>query len=188
MSPWEIVAVVLALVYLILAIREHVGCWPAAIVSAGIYFVLMFQAGLYMLSGLQIFYIVMAFYGWYCWRHGSGANGELEISSWPLRRHVAPLLAILAATLVSGYLLSTRTDASMPYLDSLVSWGAIVSTWMVARKVIQNWHYWFVIDAISVYMYFSRGLLLTALLFVLYMVLIVIGLRQWRRHLDAVPA
>jgi len=186
MSPWEVVAVVLALVYLILAIREHVGCWPAAIVSAGIYFVLMFRAGLYMISGLQIFYVAMAFYGWYSWRHG-GANGELQISSWPLRRHLAPLSAILVTTLLSGYLLDAFTDAAMPYLDSLVSWGAIVSTWMVARKVIQNWHYWFVIDTISVYMYYSRGLLLTALLFVLYLVLILIGLRQWRRHLNAVP-
>lgn len=188
MSLWEVGAVVLALAYLMLAIREHLACWPAAILSAGIYLVLMFQAGLYMISALQVFYIAMAIYGWYSWKHGAGAGGKLGISSWPLRRHVAPLTLILLTTLVSGHLLKTYTDAAMPYLDSLVSWGAIFSAWMVARKVIQNWHYWFVIDLVSVYMYFSRGLYLTALLFIVYLVLIVIGLRQWRKHLDAAPA
>jgi len=185
MSPWEVAAVVLALTFLVLAIREHVACWPAAIVSAAIYFVLMFRAGLYMISGLQIFYVAMAFYGWHSWKHGGAGGRELAISSWPLRRHVAPLASILFATLVSGYLLGLYTDAAMPYLDSLVSWGAIFSTWLVARKVIQNWHYWFAIDSISVYLYFTRGLYLTAILFVLYLVLVVVGLRQWRRRLHA---
>jgi nicotinamide mononucleotide transporter len=73
----------------------------------------------------------------------------------------------------------------MPYLDSFTTWGAIVTTWMVARKIIQNWHYWFIIDSVSVYLYVSRGLWLTSLLFVLYLVLIVIGYREWRKSMDA---
>jgi nicotinamide mononucleotide transporter len=73
----------------------------------------------------------------------------------------------------------------MPYLDSFTTWGAIVTTWMVARKIIQNWHYWFIIDSVSVYLYTSRGLWLTALLFVLYLVLIVIGYREWRKSMEA---
>ena len=76
----------------------------------------------------------------------------------------------------------------MPYIDSFTTWAAIVTTWMVAKKIIQNWHYWFVIDSVSVYLYVSRGLWLTALLFVLYLVLIVIGYRAWRKSMDAVRA
>ena len=188
MSPWEVGAVLLALAYLVLAIQENILCWLAALISTCIYLVLMFQAGLYMESALQIFYIVMAVYGWYSWKHGEEPGEELHISSWPLRRHFFPVGLILLASLVSGYLLTTYTGAKMPYLDSFVSWGAIFSTWMVARKIIQNWHYWFVIDSVSAYLYFSRGLYLTALLFVLYLVLIVIGLREWRKHLDAAAA
>jgi nicotinamide mononucleotide transporter len=188
MSPWEIAAVLLALAYLVLAIREHVACWLAAILSTAIYLVLMFHARLYMESALQLFYLAMAVYGWYSWKHGAKPGEDLRVSSWPLRRHVLPVLMILAAGALSGYLLSQHTSAAMPYLDSLVSWGAIVATWMVARKIIQNWHYWFVIDSISVYLYLNRGLYLTALLFVLYLLLIVIGLRQWKKHLDAAPA
>ena len=188
MSGWEIAAVLLALAYLVLAIREHVACWIAAIFSTGIYVVLMSQAGLYMESALQFFYIAMAVYGWYSWTHGDGPGHELRVSSWPLSRHVIPLSLILLATLLSGYLLDRHTEAAMPYLDSFTTWGAIVTTWMVARKVLQNWHYWFIIDSLSVYLYINRGLYLTALLFMVYLVLIVIGYRAWRRSFEEAHA
>jgi nicotinamide mononucleotide transporter len=183
MSPWEVLAVVLAIVYLVLAIRESIACWIAAILSTSIYIVLMFEVGLYMESALQFFYIAMAVYGWWSWRGGDGTDHELKVSSWPLARHAVPLSLIMVATLLSGYLLGSFTEAAMPYLDSFTTWGAIVTTWMVARKILQNWHYWFVIDSLSVYLYISRGLYLTAMLFVLYLVLIVIGYRQWRKNL-----
>ena len=185
MSGWEIVAVVFALIYLVLAIRENSACWIAAIVSTSIYIVLMFQVGLYMESALQLFYIAMAVYGWYSWTHGPGPDHKLPVISWLPRQHIGPLAAILILTVCSGFALSNLTDAAMPYLDSFTTWGAIVTTWMVARKVIQNWHYWFVIDLISVYLYASRGLYLTALLFVLYLVLIIIGYRQWRSSMQS---
>ncbi len=188
LSLWEVSAVVLALAYLVLAIRENIACWLAAIFSTGIYGVLMFQAGLYMESALQVFYIAMAFYGWYSWKHGAEPDHDLRISSWPLRHHIVPLLLILLATLTSGYLLTAFTRAAMPYLDSFTTWGAVFATWMVARKIIQNWHYWFIIDSVSVFLYLNRGLYLTALLFVLYLLLIVMGLRQWRKSQDATPA
>ena len=185
MSPWEMAAVLLALAYLVLAIRENIACWFAAILSTSIYIVLMYQAGLYMESALQVFYIAMAIYGWYSWKHGKGPEHKLPVSSWPLSRHFVPLVLILLFTLGSGFLLSRYSDAAMPYLDSFTTWGAIVTTWMVARKIIQNWHYWFIIDSVSVYLYISRGLWLTALLFILYLVLIVIGYREWRKSMDA---
>ncbi len=185
-SAWEIAAVLLALIYLVLAIRENIACWLAAILSTSIYIVLMYQAGLYMESALQLFYIAMAVYGWYNWRRGEGPANKLPVSSWPLNRHVVPLVLILLLTLASGFALSRYSDAAMPYIDSFTTWAAIVTTWMVAKKIIQNWHYWFVIDSVSVYLYVSRGLWLTALLFVLYLVLIVIGYRAWRKSMDAV--
>jgi len=184
MSLWEVAAVLLALAYLVLAIRENTLCWIAAILSTSIYIVLMFRVGLYMESALQLFYIAMAIYGWYSWTHGEGPGHRLAVSSWPLSRHIAPLSLILLFSLCSGYLLENFSDAALPYLDSFTTWGAIVTTWMVARKIIQNWHYWFIIDTVSVYLYINRGLMLTALLFVLYLVLIVIGYRQWRKSLE----
>jgi nicotinamide mononucleotide transporter len=87
---------------------------------------------------------------------------------------------VLILVFVSGGLLSEYSDAALPHLDSLTTWGAVVATYMVARKILENWVYWFVIDAVSVGLYLNRGLFLTALLFVGYLVLIVIGYRSWR--------
>lgn len=183
MSPWEAVAVVLAIGYLLLAIRQNIQCWVAAAASAAIYIVLLYQAGLYMESALQGFYIGMAVYGWLSWRHGSDRAGELHVTDWPLGFHCLPLCLIGLFTVSSGAILDTWTDAAFPYADSFTTWAAIVATWMVARKVIQNWHYWFVIDALSVYLFAARGLLLTAGLFLIYLVLIVVGLTAWRKSL-----
>jgi nicotinamide mononucleotide transporter len=110
----------------------------------------------------------------------------LQVSSWPPAFHMVPLLLVALLTVLSGALLTGYSDAASPYLDSFVTWGSIVTTWMVARKVLQNWHYWFVIDTVSVYLYISRDLLLTASLFVLYLILIIFGYRQWRASMRSV--
>jgi len=183
MSGWEAMAVLLLIAYLVLAIRQNPLCWPAAIAGSGIYVFLMYDAGLYMESVLQIFYIAMALYGWWSWRHGWADNQELPVSNWPLAFHLPVLMLIVLFTGCSGWLLETYSDAVFPYIDSFTTWAAIITTWMVARKILQNWHYWFVIDSISVYLYISRGLYLTALLFCVYLVLILVGYRAWKRSI-----
>jgi len=184
LPAWEATAVLLALGYLVLIIRQNAAGWPAAIASGAIYLVLMFRAGLYMQSALQAFYIAMAGYGWWNWNRGAN-DQALPVVSWPPSAHAGPLAVILAAGLSSGYLLDRFTVAAMPYPDALAAWGAIVTTWLVARKVLQNWHYWFFIDSLSIYLYASRGLWLTTGLFALYLVLIVVGYRQWRASMEA---
>jgi len=100
---------------------------------------------------------------------------------WPRNVHVAAIAAVVAASAVSGYLLSRYSDAVYPYVDSMTTWGAIWATFLVARKVLENWWYWLVIDAASIVIYWSRDLHLTALLFVAYVVMIPFGLIAWRR-------
>ncbi len=182
MALLELLAVLLAIAYLLLAIRQNIYCWLAAASSAAIYLLLMYQAGLYMESALQVFYIGMAGYGWFHWRQGASEKHELQISSWPAVFNVLPVITILCLTLISGSLLSATTEAAFPYLDSFTTWGALLATWMVARKILQNWHYWFVIDSVSVYLFVSRELWLTAGLFIAYLILIVVGYRTWRRN------
>jgi nicotinamide mononucleotide transporter len=188
MSPWEMAAVVLAIVYLVLAIRQNIWCWAAAFVSTAIYFVLMYRASLLMESALQVFYLGMAVYGWYQWRHGSGPDHVLSVSCWRPARHVGAIVAVLVATLISGRLLSEFSTAALPYVDSFTTWGAIVATYMVARKILENWLYWFVIDGVSIYLYVNRELYLTAMLFAGYLVLIVFGYLSWRRDFKETQA
>ena len=180
----EIAAVILAVAYLLLAMRENRWCWPAGIASSLLYLAVFFAAGLYMESGLQLFYGAMSVYGWRVWRPaGSGEGAALSIQRWPLRWHGAAVLSVTVISLTSGYFLHHYTPAAAPYLDSFVTWSSVLTTWMVARKVLENWLYWFLIDSLSIYVYARRGLWLTAGLFVAYLVLIVIGYATWRRQL-----
>jgi nicotinamide mononucleotide transporter len=176
---WEALAAVLGLTYLWLVIRQQLLAWAAAIASAAIYTAIMFQVALYMQSGLQLFYIAMAAYGWWSWQRGEDGH-ELPVSTRPLAWHAVPLVLIAALGGVTGWLLDSRTDAAFPYLDALTAWGAVVTTWMVARKLLENWYYWLVIDAVSLGLYAAQGLWLTVALFSVYLVLAVVGLWQWR--------
>ncbi|HXA35129.1 MAG TPA: nicotinamide riboside transporter PnuC [Steroidobacteraceae bacterium] len=184
-TSWtEFIAATLAVVYLLLAIRQHLACWIAAFISSCLYVWVLFDAHLYMESVLNAFYAAMAVYGFWQWQHGS-AGGALAVSRWPISRHVAGLLGVVALSVVSSYFLRRFTPAAWPFMDSMVTWSSVFATFLVARKVYENWHWWLVIDTVSLCLYFSRRLYLTMLLFGLYLVLIAIGMRQWRRSLPA---
>ncbi len=128
------------------------------------------------------YYLVMAVYGWYQWRQGGQNHKGLEISVWSLKKHGLAICFVTLASVVSGYLLTKNTDAQLPYLDSFTTWGAVLTTVMVARKILENWLYWVVIDTASIYLYFDRGLYQTVVLLVFYVVLAMAGYVTWRRR------
>jgi len=185
MSGWEVAAVLLSLLYLVLAIRQNALCWYAAFASTAIFTVLFWDVSLLMESALNAYYLVMAVYGWLLWRRGSSDQPQRPIVRWQWRQHLIALVLIGTLSLISGGLLSEHTQAAMPYLDSITTWGAVVTTWMVARKVLENWLYWLVIDALSVYLFLERGLMLTAVLFMIYEVMVLFGLWRWWRDYQA---
>jgi len=180
LQSWEVLAVLLAIAYLVLAIRQNIWCWAAAAVSTLLYLYIMYEARLYMESVLQLFYLAMAAYGWQQWRHGGEGGAGLTVGTWPLRLHGIAVSLVLVLVYVSGALLTRYSDAALPFLDSLTTWGAVVATFMVTRKILENWIYWFVIDAVSIGLYLNRELYFTAALFAVYLVMIVIGYRSWR--------
>ncbi|HEY8520592.1 MAG TPA: nicotinamide riboside transporter PnuC [Gammaproteobacteria bacterium] len=185
MLALELTAVALAVAYLVLAIRQSLWCWPAALASIALYVVITIDARLYMDAALQAYYAAMAVYGWHQWRRGGAAHAGVSITVWPLRLHAAAIAGTLVLTGGFGTWLAANTDAAFPYLDSFTTIGSIVTTYMVARKVLENWIYWLVIDSLYVYIYAARGLVPTAGLFCFYLVLIVIGFRRWLRDFRA---
>jgi nicotinamide mononucleotide transporter len=177
----EMTAAVLAVLYLLLAIRQSLSCWIAAFVSSCLYVGVMFGARLYMESVLNAFYAAMAVYGFLQWRRGGG--GVLAVRRWPIAFHALGLLGVIALSAVNWYFLSRFTPAASPFVDSMVTWSSVFATFLVARKVYENWHWWLLIDSVSLCLYFVRHLYLTTLLFALYLIMIVVGMRQWRRTL-----
>jgi nicotinamide mononucleotide transporter len=179
----EILAVALALGYLLLAIRENIWCWACAALSTAIYVWLFATAKLYMESILNLFYFAMAVYGWFSWRTGKQRSNQRAVVEWPLGTHARAISVILLSSLISGYVLASNTSAAYPYVDSATTFAAIWATFLVAKKVLENWWYWLIIDAVSIYLYWSRELELTALLFIIYVMLIPFGLLHWSRTL-----
>ncbi len=185
MSAWEAAAVVLGVAYLLLAMRESLWCWYAAFASTGIFLVLFWNVNLLMESALQVYYLGMAVYGWWQWQRGGEGHTELAISRWDTRQHLVAVAAVLLVSAASGALLQQFTGAALPYLDSFTTWGSVLTTWMVARKILENWLYWLVIDSVSIYLYLDRALYLTAGLFALYLVIVLFGYRKWWLHYQA---
>lgn len=193
MSPWEVVAVISAIAYLLLAVKENVWCWLFAMISTVIYTALFWNVSLLMDSALNVYYIAMAVFGWYQWTHGShtGATGidpkpkPMAVRSMTTGQHVWMIFITAVLTATSGYLLSEHSSAVWPYVDSFTTWASVLTTYLVTQKYLQNWLYWVVIDAVSIPLYIDRGLSLTAALFVLYVVIAVYGYFKWRQHLPA---
>ncbi len=184
-SGWEMLAVALAIAYLLLAVRQNRLCWPAAFVSTAIFTALFWQVQLLMQSALNVYYMGMAVYGWWQWTHGGGAGGGLEITRWQWHRHLLVLLVVLVCMSISGRLLRLHTEAAWPYLDSFITFGAVVTTFMVARKVLDNWLWWMVINSLAIFLFLNRGMLLTAGLHLAYLVISVFGWMAWLRDYRA---
>ena len=182
MGGWEALAVCLGILYLLLAMWEKISCWYAAFLSTLIFLFLFWDVNLLMESALQVYYLGMAVYGWWQWQHGGAGDSALPISRWRPRQHATAIAVILSTSALSGWLLSANTEAAMPYLDSFTTWGAVLTTWMVARKILENWLYWLVIDSVSIFLYLDRGLFLTAGLFAGYVVIVIFGFVTWTRH------
>jgi len=179
--PAEWAAVALALGYLLLAVRQNAWCWACAIASSAIYLVLFAQGGLVMQAALQVFYIAMGVYGWWAWRGAAGSAGPgLAVSRWSPARHGVAIVALLALTAVNGWLVAGVQGGAVPYVDAFVAWVSVLATWLVARKVLENWLYWIVVDSVAAGLYWTQGFHATTFLYVLYVVIAVRGYFAWR--------
>lgn len=184
MQGIEIAAVFFSLLYVFLAARENIWCWPAAMVSVILYTIICVKADLWAETGLQLFYGVMAVVGYLQWtkKRKASEDDKAPIESWPLKKHVLPLALSAIITLLLGYVLKSYTPAANPLLDSFTTVFSLYATWLVTQKVLENWLYWVVIDAASIALYGSRGLYLTALLFLAYTIIAALGYLKWCRH------
>jgi nicotinamide mononucleotide transporter len=198
MPLWEWLAVLFSLAYVILAAQGNKWCWPAAFFSTLIYTVIFYDVTLFMDSFLNIYYLIMAIYGWYCWQNQKLTYKSLKtnrdnvntrkhtneaspfvLKSWPWLIHFKIIMLLSVIALVIGFFMATYTRASFAYLDSITTVFAIFATYLVAQKVVENWLYWLVIDTISIYLYIEKDLQPTAFLFVLYLLIASYGYWSW---------
>jgi nicotinamide mononucleotide transporter len=202
---FELIAMITALIYVILAAKGNIYCWPAALISTLLYTVIFYDVYLWMDSVLQIYYMGMALYGWYCWQqvktdqqaqpnmvdstqHSSNftkATKSMLIQQWSMKTHIKVIVSLTIFSLLLGWFMANYTPTDFPYVDSATTVFAIFATYLVTQKVLENWLYWLVIDFVSIYIYLQKGLTPTAVLFALYVVLAVYGYLQWAKMLKA---
>ena len=175
----EIIAVTSSIIYVSLASRQSINCWIFAIISVSLYIYICFNAHLYLETGLQIFYLIMAVYGYLNWTKSSN---NLSITNLSVGNHLLTIVLGTICTFLLGYFFTIYTSSQMPIIDSFTTVFSVIATYMLTKKVLENWLYWIVIDIVSIYLYFNRELHLTSLLFILYSIIAIFGYYSWLRH------
>ena len=189
LNAFEILATLAGVAYVILAARRNRLCWIVGAFSSALIALLSALSKLPMQSALQVFFVGMSVYGWWSWTRSS-AEGELPVGVWPHRWHLVAALVALTLSFFSAQWLAAETRAAWPLLDSLTTWFSLLATWLQANAKIENWLYWIAIDGVLVFLFYSRGRLLLALLNLLFIGIAAAGFIAWRRRFQAqaVPA
>lgn len=189
-TTWlELVAFVLALAMVGCNIREIHWGWPLAIVSSLLYCALFWRSKLYGDAALQVFFAVVAFWGWFQWLRGRRADGSvLRVAQLSQRGLAAMLAACMLLWPATGLFLKTYTDTDVPWWDGFPTAVSVVGQFLLGRKFIENWLVWVAVNVVSVGLFAFKGLWLTAILYTLFVGLSIVGWRAWQARLQALPA
>lgn len=179
-SMAEVVAVVLAIAYVLLAAKESIWCWPCAFISTGLYTWLFWEVSLPFQSALNAYYLLMAVYGWYKWRKQIEEK-VLPVSSWLMQKHVKVILGLTACSAVLIFAAGHVLNSDYLVLDAAITVFSVFVTWMMANKILQNWLYWIVINSAAAWLYWQQELVLTSVLFVGYVFFAVYGYFSWSK-------
>ncbi len=178
----EIVAFVLAVAMVLANLRVKVIGWPLAIASSLLYALLFADSKLYGEASLQLFFVIIACWGWWQWLRGTMVDGQaLRVRTLSTRQRLAAAAATLAAWPLLGLLLDLATDSDVPFFDALPTVASVAGQILLGRKFVENWPVWVGVNVVSVGLFAFKGLWLTVLLYAVFTVLAVLGWRAWQR-------
>lgn len=177
----EIAGTLIGIAYLYWEYKADSKVWLAGMLMPAISLVVYWQSGLYADFGINVYYLLVAVYGLYLWRRNPQGThaGELPVTHTPLRLCPALFLAFLVSFLLIGWLLC-RTDSTVPWWDSLTTALSIVGMWMLARKWVEQWWVWMLVDVVSCVLYIYKGIYFYAALYGIYAVVAWFGYRKWK--------
>ena len=185
----EIVAFVVSLWMVGCEMRVHPLAWPLAMLSSLAYALVFADSKLYAEGSLQLFFVAMSLWGWWQWLRGRGDDGAaLVVHALTPRKAATALVATLLSWPLVAWLLIRYTDSTVPWLDALPTVGSVLGTWLMGRKFIESWWTWIAVNAFSIALFGYKQLWLTVILYALFTLLSVAGLRSWRGmqgHVDA---
>jgi len=181
----EIVGAILSLIYLYLSIKQKISLWVFGFFASAFYIVVFFQTKFYADMSLQFYYLAVSIYGWINWKYGTHQAGkELPATKTSMRMILQLSLASILIYVVYYIVLAKFTDSTIPKADSLVGMLSVIGTWMLARKLIENWLVWIAADALATGLFFYKELYITAILFIIYTGMAVVGYWQWKKLMN----
>jgi len=184
-TPLELLSFVLSVVTVWLNIRQNHWAWLFAILSSAMYGAVFFDSKLYGDMGLQLVFIAVSVWGWYQWLHGDDTHERLAVTALTWRGRAVAAAAWLLAFGVLAWFLRSFTDTDVPYADGFLTAGSLVGQVLLSRKRLENWHVWIIVDVLYVALYVHKGLMLTAVLYAMFVFMAAVGLRAWRRSMGA---
>ena len=177
-TPLELVSFALAVTTVLLNIRQNHWAWLFSIASSSTYAVVFFDARLYGDSGLQLVFIAASIWGWSQWLRGAGET-KLVVTRLQRAGWAASIAAWGAGFLLLSWYLKTYTNTDVPHIDGFLTAGSLVGQFLLARKKVENWHVWIIVDVLYVGLYIFKDLHVTAVLYAVFVVLAARGLRAW---------
>ena len=180
----EIAGVVLNLAFLIFLLMERKICWLYGILGSLVSIYLFYVTKLYSECILYSYYVLMGFYGFYLWNQTDDGKSSLKISKWSLTNHIKTLILGFFLSLLLGYYFDKYSDAEKSYLDAFTTVFSFIATYLEAKKVLSAWIFWIILNGLSIYLYFTRGLNIYALLAVVYFFTSFFGYSVWKRKYD----
>ena len=179
----ELLGAILGIVYIFFSIRQSILTWPVGLLTSILYVWVFLVSKLYADMGLQMYYVVISIYGWYEWLRGNQSNHSesLKISRLSLKLGIQLIGISILIFLLIWYILTNYTDSQVPKADALATALSIVATWMLARKILEQWLVWIFVDAFSMGLFIYKGLLPTVILFAVYTLMAYIGFVEWKK-------
>lgn len=182
----EIFGVITGILYVILEVKQNRLLWPLGIVTSAAYVYIFFSGKFYADMGLQVYYVLISIYGWYYWSSGGVKDDRQELPVVRINRQQLILLVLtFILAWVGIYLILDRfTDSTVPLGDSFTTALAIVATWMLTRKIIEQWFLWIIANVVSIALYIYKGLYPTVILYVIYAGMAVYGYLEWKKSMN----
>jgi nicotinamide mononucleotide transporter len=182
MNLLEYVAAAFGVISVYLSVRQNIWSWPTAIVNVGLYTIVFYHSRLYADMGLQVVYVIISIYGWYEWLYGGKGHTELHVSRTSRQLGILLVGIGIVTSYVLGALLYRTSDAA-PYIDAATTSTSLIAQWMMTKKFLENWAVWVAVDVVYIALYIYRDLYVTSLLYLAFLILSVMGYRQWKASL-----
>lgn len=175
----EILGTIFGFLAVYFTIRQNILCWYFGLIQVTLYSFIFYTSKLYSDMILHIIYIFLQIYGWYNWKYGGSNESTLRVT---LLTNVTFWISLtVTAAFFLGYTMQTKTDASYPYEDAFITVASLAAQYLMIKKILHSWLFWIVVDVVAIGVYFYKDLYFTAVLYLLFLIMAVIGYLEWRK-------